>query len=117
MKSEAKRHTVRHSKSAKMTEQQKQVVCKGVAEVLVAAYPRYRWAVSMNHRMVNITNLDLSGKWGFTLDMGKVDADNKKIIMAAGEILERYNMSRGWADQDAIANAKRDFTGAMIHHE
>ncbi len=117
MKSEAKRKTVRHSKSAKMTEAQKKKVCKDVAEVLVAAYPGYLWAVNMNHRMVSVKNLDLSGKWGFQLDYGKVGADMHKIVMAGGEILERYKMKRGWVDQDAIAMAKRDFTGAMIHDE
>lgn len=78
-----------------------EVVAKEVAELLLANYPGYLWAVSIDSRetvgMLDIRNLSLSGKWGFRFPLKEYFdglSTRHKIVMAGGELLERYRMPR-----------------------
>ena len=78
-----------------------EVIAKEVADLLLRYYPGYLWAVSIDSRatvgMLDIRNLSLSGKWGFRLPLKQyLDGldTRKKIVMAGGELLERYRMPR-----------------------
>jgi len=55
---------------------------------------------------------DAVGKYGFHLRLRECDDD--KIKRAAGEILERYGLSRRHMMIDEIATAKRNFSGDMV---
>ena len=61
-------------------------------------YPAFAgfWRVSVNEAggVVVVTNLMLSGRWGFVLHISKIDPEGRKVVSAAGELLERYNISR-----------------------
>ncbi len=78
-----------------------EVIAKEVADLLLRYYPGYLWAVSIDSRatvgMLDIRNLSLSGKWGFRFPLKQyLDGldTRKKIVMAGGELLERYRMPR-----------------------
>lgn len=78
-----------------------EVIAKEVAELLLRYYPGYLWAVSIDSRatvgMLDIRNLSLSGKWGFRFPLKQyLDGldTRKKVVMAGGELLERYRMPR-----------------------
>lgn len=90
-------------------------VAKRCADDLNKKYPGYMWAVNVNNEtgMVIVRNFTLSGDWGFNLHMENVinDPANVKVLNAAGEILERYRVSRVAANDDELSNLKIDFAG------
>lgn len=90
-----------------------QVQAARVGESLRNAYPGFRWAVTVTGGLARIRNLDLSGRWGFDIPMEKLNADPmmKEIIMAGGEILERYRLARQGANTDCIDELPRWQTG------
>ena len=65
---------------------------------LNAAYPAFEgyWTVMVNEQggVIEVMNLMLSGKWGFLMHINKIDAEGRKVVRAAGELLERYKISR-----------------------
>lgn len=92
------------------------VMAKTMAEALHAAYPGHLWAVTCDGKtgMADIRNLALSGNWGFRLrlpDVYSASAFLKDVKMAGGEILERYNLSRGRLNVDQYSNLSSDFAG------
>jgi len=92
---------------------------KEMAEVLHAAYPGHLWAVTCegNNGIATIRNLALSGELGFVLklkDIYSASAWKKTILAAAGEILERFYLRRGAANEDQITSVPIDFTGRSI---
>lgn len=93
-----------------MTPEQNQA--SHVGEVLWKTYPGYRWAVTVVGGLARIRNLDLSGQWGFdiSLETLKTDPLMKKVVMAGGEILERYRLARQGADADQINELPRWIT-------
>ena len=92
---------------------------KDMAEALHTAYPGHMWAVTCEGEkgVATVRNLALSGEWGFVLhlkDIYSASAWKQKIIMAGGELLERFKLRRGLADQEAIASIQNDFSGRSI---
>lgn len=92
---------------------------KDMAEALHAAYPGHLWAVTCEGEkgIATVRNLALSGEWGFVLHLKEIysaSAWKKDIVMAGGELLERFNLSRGLANQEAIASIQNDFSGRSI---
>lgn len=77
---------------------------KGVLSLLWATYPGHPWAVKCDTGMIFIRHLGFDGKWGMNLKVSEVDHDaavmKKKIVMLAGEWLERVGMIRGRHDSD-----------------
>lgn len=83
------------------------------------AYPAFRghWCVNVNEigGTVEVTNSLLSGRMGFLLHITKLDAEGRKIVRAAGELLERYRVSREKGmDILKLLDGKRDFTGELV---
>jgi hypothetical protein len=72
---------------------------KAISEVLQRHYPGHHWAVNVNGEggVATIKNFSLSGDWGFLLMLSAFSASelDKRVVMAGGELLERYNLSRG----------------------
>jgi len=85
---------------------------KGLLTTLESAYPGYSWAVRVRGGMIGVQARALSGCYGY--EMRHAGYTDQKLILAAGEILERYNMRRGTIDADEYANAKRNYAGAMV---
>lgn len=94
-------------------------MAKDVAEALNEHYPGHLWAVNCRGEagLMTIHNLMLSGQWGFTLMLDKSYSASdlrQRAIMAGGEILERYRVSRGRINHDQMAEMPVDFAGRVI---
>lgn len=74
-------------------------LAKQMSEVLQRHYPGHSWGVNVNGAggVATIMNMKLSGQWGFLLHLNSFSASeyDKRVVMAAGELLEHYNLSRG----------------------
>ncbi|TXH48000.1 MAG: hypothetical protein E6Q97_26015 [Desulfurellales bacterium] len=90
---------------------------KRTAERLHQKYPGYLWGVNAGGGVVSVLLLDSLSQMGFALNYIRTfsasDMD-KQIDMLAGELLERYRLKRGAADQAQIDAARRDVAGRMI---
>lgn len=86
---------------------------KLIAEKLHQHYPGHLWAVQIEQGLANIYNLALSGRWGFTVHLRKIDADYKTIVRAGGELLERYRLSRGKLNIDEFDGLARNRLGDL----
>jgi len=93
-------------------------IAGNLAEVLIKHYPAHLWGVNVDLRggIVQVTNMRLSGRWGFVLLLKDVLADttNRLIINAGGELLERYRMKRTGFDEAQYENLKTDKLGDFI---
>ena len=95
------------------------VMAKEMAEALHSAYPGHLWAVTCDGEIgfADVRNLALSGNWGFRIKLDEIYSGSQfkhKVLMAGGELLERYRLRRGKFDADEYANLKTDFAG---HHK
>lgn len=89
---------------------------KEMSETLTAAYPGHAWAVTCegDKGIATVRNLALSGNWGFVLKLSDMSSSSdwkKKIVMAGGELLERFRLRRGIVDHAAIAALEMDPLG------
>lgn len=83
-----------------------------IAELLNSLYPGHLWGVHVKKTMATIRNMALSGSHGYQLHLEKMRTEDEfksRITRAGGEILERFNLSRGQARRDELLNLKRDF--------
>lgn len=92
---------------------------RDMAEALHKAYPGHLWAVTCEGEkgLATVRNMMLSGNWGFVLKLSDLTTASdwqKKVINAGGELLERYRLRRGVADQAAIADLQTNFAGHVI---
>lgn len=88
---------------------------------LDAAYQPFAgaWRISMNEPMgvLTVTNILLSGKWGFVMHIAAIDPEGRKVVTAGGELLERYRISRSQRRSvafDSLRVAKRDRIGNLV---
>jgi len=86
-----------------------------IGKHLIKKYPGHLWSVQVEKGLITIQALNLSGKWGFHLHENKIDNDYKVITRAAGQLLERYGLTRGAMKEDEVMNLQRDFKGEVIH--
>ena len=94
-------------------------MARDMAEALHAAYPGHLWAVTCDGEkgIATVRNMYLSGNWGFVLKLKEISTASdwkKKVVMAGGELLERYRLNRGSADQSAIAELQSDKFGNIL---
>ena len=75
-----------------------------VMGILCAAYPGHPWAVRVDEGIIFIRHLAFAGNWGMNILTKEVDHDaavlKRKIVMAAGEWLERAGLARGRENGD-----------------
>ena len=71
---------------------------------------------SLKAGMLSVYNLSLSGEWGFYIKLREVMDVNgpKRVVMAGGEILERYRMKRGAFDANQYEGLKTDHLGNFV---
>lgn len=94
-------------------------MAKEIAEVLHVAYPGHLWAVTSEGEkgIATVRNMALAGNWGFVLKLGSLYTSSdfkKQIVMAGGELLERFRLRRGAVDSAAIAALATDFAGQTL---
>jgi hypothetical protein len=81
-----------------------------VMAILCQAYPGHPWAVRVDEGIIFIRHLENAGPWGMNLKTREVDHDaavlKHKIIMAAGEWLERAGLARGRENGDEIVSVE-----------
>jgi hypothetical protein len=90
-------------------------LAKRMAELLQKHYPGHLWGVTCQSEqgIATIFNLRFSGNWGFLLKMKDIQDDPtlKQVVMAGGELLERYRVARGKFNEDDYAQKHTDFAG------
>lgn len=94
-------------------------LAKDYADALNTAYPGHLWAINVQgaQGIATIHNLMLSGKYGFLLHLNKrysASEARKAVVMAGGEILERFKVSRGRMDEGKMNAMPVDFAGNPI---
>jgi len=82
-------------------------------------YPSFKglWRVKVNEAggVLEIINLALSGRWGFMLHISKMDSEGRKVVRCAGELLERYNVSRSKnVAVESILMLPRNYRGELV---
>lgn len=74
------------------------LLCGEVGSAIHQAYPGFDWYVDVPHgqRVVTVRNFTINGagKWGFVMKRDQLVNVRKQSVMAAGELLERWNVSR-----------------------
>jgi hypothetical protein len=96
-------------------------LAKTLTGLLDKTYPGYVWFVDVNSNqgLINVKNLFLSGKMGFRIDMAKIYSISqleKDLIMAGGELLERFDLARKWFNDAKYAELPVDFKGDLRFH-
>lgn len=103
-------------------------VGKQVMDILEDKYPLHPWFVNCSHEAGTVTiQLMYEGadkklrvwRYGFLLHLNKLkghDDMQRRVMLAGGEVLERYNMARAQASENDIMNFMRlDVdTGSMV---
>ena len=84
------------------------------------AYPSFNgmWRIAVNEAggVITVTNMLLSNKNGFIMHIDKIDPEGRKVVRFAGELLERYRISRSrHADViSEVMTGERDFKRELI---
>lgn len=77
-----------------------------VLAILCQAYPGHPWAVRVDEGIIFIRHLELGNGWGMNIKTREVDHDaavlKRKVILYAGEWLERAGLKRGRENGDEI---------------
>tara|TARA_R110002051_G_scaffold221113_3_gene284789 strand:- start:192 stop:527 length:336 start_codon:yes stop_codon:yes gene_type:complete len=88
-------------------------LAKNIAEKLEDKYPGWLWAVHVMDGIVGVKSMRLSGNWGFVLHADKIDNDYKMVVMAGGEILERFRQNRGKFNDTLYNDLNMDTKGRL----
>ncbi len=80
-----------------------------VVDFLQDAFPGWGWTASVDQGVLYILNSSLHNKWGMQLLVS--DIDKHQIIMAGGQLLERFGMPSKFNER-TLRESKVDFTGA-----
>ena len=89
------------------------MLARNIAEKLEEKYPGWLWAVHVMDGVVSVKSMRLSGNWGFVLHTDKIDNDYKMVVMAGGEILERFRQKRGQFDDNLYHDLSMDSKGKL----
>lgn len=91
------------------------VTIKNVLSVLSRHYPDHPWAVRIDGGILEVKNQGAHGTLGFAVPLTALQTDySKKIVMAGGELLERFRLRRGAARGDDYALMRRDVRGEGV---
>jgi len=93
-----------------------QMAANRALEVLLKHYPGYDWYISVEGGVIKIRNMNLSNTHGFVQRMDEVSPTDfdEKVMLAGGEILERFGMPTGKFKLDVFAELPRDFRGVPL---
>lgn len=94
------------------------VVARNIAECLQKHYPGHLWGVTCEGKagIATVRNFSLSGKWGFIIKLSELfgDTEYRSVKRAGGEILERFNLSRGRVNEDRIMELPKMADGMPV---
>lgn len=87
-----------------------------IGDTLAMAYPGYDWFVEIKPGAAVIKNLTVEGRWGFFLKLNHASASElrRRVILAGGEMLERYRLRRGRLNPTEVAEVPEDCAGRSI---
>lgn len=81
------------------------LLAKRIGDTLERLYPGWLWAIEVDERggVTNLKSLRLSGQWGWRMKTKDIQDDPKlrRVVMGAGELLERFGQKRGRYNLDA----------------
>jgi hypothetical protein len=87
------------------------LLVKTAADLLEKHYSGWAWAIEPDEfgGVINIYSLKCSGDWGYTLKISSLQHDphQRRLIRAAGELLERFGFQAGRYDREAWAHKSR----------
>lgn len=94
------------------------LMSKTIAEALHEAYPGQRWAITCDSEtgIITIRNLWLSGTWGYLMKIKEIYSASQlrhDVLVAGGEVMERFNMMRGRFDESRYHQMKTNFAGQL----
>jgi len=92
-------------------------ICKVLGNALVAAYPKRKWFVDVNWvgKVAWVCCPDISMQYGFCLHLNKLVIEAQKAaVMAGGELLERFDLSRNRNAVGGFEYLIRDARGNAI---
>ena len=92
---------------------------KELAEAILKQYPGHYWAIRVQgaQGIATIHHMLLSSEWGYVIRLDKCFSAShlqEKAIRGAGELLERYNVVRGRANDEKMTHMATDFAGRVI---
>jgi len=92
------------------------ILIHNVMQRLTRAFPGYDWLVCADDTggTIDIYLPEMGGNRAYTLHIAKLDGRLQKVVMAGGEILERFGLSRSKASIDELAIIGRDYKGEAI---
>jgi hypothetical protein len=113
-------HISRELESLEIADPLDQQICEVVGAVLLKHYPLYDWLVCADRRkgMIDIINVSLDGQLGCRMYMDGAASTSElehKAMMYGGEILERFNVTRGAMRYQEVADLPRDFAGRITN--
>ena len=92
-----------------------------IMKALIKYYPKWKdhWRVRIDthNGCVWIWNEFFSGTRGYMMHIAKIDPEMRRVVKNAGELLERYNVSRSPMQklEDAIRDLKRTGIGEGVY--
>lgn len=97
-----------------------QQLCEIVGAVLIKHYPLYDWLIEADCRkgFIDIRNVSLDGQLGCRIKMNgpASSSELEKLAMRyGGEILERFNVTRGAMNLQEIDALETDFSGRVTN--
>ena len=79
-----------------------------IGQVLATTYPGYRWRVEVGGGIADVRCEHATGKAGYTFNLVKNGIpETNDIVLAGGEILESFNLSRKCFDAAAFLSLPR----------
>lgn len=101
-----------------------ELLCKQILTALNQAYGNdwmggWKVAIDTNGGIIQVRNLLISGKMGFVMKITAVDPEMKNVVRHAGELFERYRISRGRGVDvvDVVNNLERSRLGEAKYDE
>ena len=91
-------------------------LCKQLGHVIMQAYPNRRWYVEVfdKGKFAVVKVPEISMDYGVGVDLSTESVDNEVIIKrAAGELLERFKLTRGKTNNEDVYNLKRNHKGVI----
>lgn len=91
---------------------------KEICEILNRTYPGYSWHVTVHRMIGDIKCANLSSKMGVRTDLLSAYSASelkRQIVMAGGELLERYRQSRRKIGIEDMMAHPTDFKGDMAY--
>ncbi len=89
-------------------EQEAYQMCCAITAALEKIYPGHLWRAAINQDLLFIQNCTVDDENAYCVHLADIDPDGKVLMRIAGEILERFGLTRGRARHQEIKNLEYD---------